>query len=473
MCIRNIRDKWYINSVKRVPSNIELTDISFAFWYMDDGSLKKGNTTTNKYPSIRLHTNGFTYEECVILKNAVHSLFGDIPITILDQKGWTICINNGYNGCNATKVIWERISKFFPKCMQYKLPEKYRSGAESILLLDKFISEHRLVEETITSISYDISDDSKLTNSKQAYDIETETHNYIAHGILVHNSCGIVYNHQNEWRVNTRGAFESEQAIWATEFLNTNIRTELMNPNWTYLFEIIYPENRIVVNYGNLRTLRLTGIIVTETGEELWIDELRTEADKIGCEVVEAFEFTSLEEMFAAREKLTVNEEGYVITYKNGYKFKLKGEMYCKVHRAISHMTPLSFWRAVDFETTMRLPKEFLELLPEEFRDTVDALTKVTEDLHVNMYENVCKLADSLPKFDDSAAGKKARYMWIKENIPVEFTSDVLGITSAREFGDGNDWKVRETIHRRLRPNGNNFEGIELDPRLKRILEDS
>jgi len=286
-------------------------------------------------------------------------------------------------------------------------------------------------------------------------------------------SCGIAYYHKEKWRVNTRGAFESEQAVWATEFLNTNIHTELMNPNWTYLFEIIYPENRIVVNYGNLRTLRLTGIIITDTGEELWIDELRAEADKIGCEVVEAFKFTSLEEMFAAREKLTVNEEGYVITYKNGYKFKLKGEMYCKVHRAISHMTPLSFWRAVDFEKTMRLPKEFLELLPEEFRDTVDALTKVTEDLHVNMYENVCKLADSLPKFDDSAAGKKARYMWIKENIPVEFTSDVLGIISAREFGDGNDWKVRETIHRRLRPTGNNFEGIELDPRLKRILEET
>ena len=284
-------------------------------------------------------------------------------------------------------------------------------------------------------------------------------------------SLGIAYFYKNEWRVNTRGSFESEQAIWAKSYLDEYIRTELMNSSYTYLFEIIYPENRIVVDYGSLETLRLTGIIVTETGEELWVDKLQNEAEKIGCEVVKAFEFSSLEEMFEARKNLTVNEEGYVITYKNGYKFKLKGEMYCNVHRALCSLTPLSFWRVIDYESTMRIPQEFLELMPEEFRSTVDALCKVTEDLHINMYENICRLVATVPEFEQSREGNKQRYMWIKDNIPTECINDVLGVISANELSDGNDWKVRTNIHRRLRPTSNTFEGVKLEPRLKRILE--
>jgi len=286
-------------------------------------------------------------------------------------------------------------------------------------------------------------------------------------------SCGIAFFHDGAWIIKTRGSFESEQAVWAQDFLDSNIKTDKMNPDWTYLFEIIYPENRIVVDYGKLRTLCLIGVIVTSTGEELWIDDLIKVADTINCPVVKAFKFNTLEEMYAARENWTVNEEGIVVTYKNGYKFKLKGEMYCKVHRTVSNMTPLNFWRAIDYETTMRLPQEFLQLLPEEFRDTVDALCKVTEDLHNDMYNRACELANSVPDFDTSPEGLKSRYMWIKDNIPKDDVSDVLGIISAKSKSNGNDWKVRDAIHRRLRPTSNNFNGIDLDPRLQRILENS
>ena len=63
--------------------------------------------------------------------------------------------------------------------------------------------------------------------------------------------------------------------------------------------------------------------------------------------------------------------------------------------------------------------------------------------------------------------------MWIKDNIPKDDVSDVLGIISAKSKSNGNDWKVRDAIHRRLRPTSNNFNGIDLDPRLQRILENS
>jgi len=87
------------------------------------------------------------------------------------------------------------------------------------------------------------------------------------------------------------------------------------------------------------------------------------------------------EDLFTARDQLTVNEEGFVITFKNGYKFKLKGEAYCNVHKSMCALTPLHFWREFD-TTTFKIPTDFLSELPEEFRETVDKLRDITERVH-------------------------------------------------------------------------------------------
>lgn len=83
----------------------------------------------------------------------------------------------------------------------------------------------------------------KIQNNSKRYDIETKIHhNFFANGILVHNSLGILFNYNNEWIISTRGSFESEQAIHATEILNTKYKDVIPNLNkeLTYLFEIIY-----------------------------------------------------------------------------------------------------------------------------------------------------------------------------------------------------------------------------------------
>jgi hypothetical protein len=49
---------------------------------------------------------------------------------------------------------------------------------------------------------------------------------------------------------------------------------DIIVDGFTYLFEIIYPENRIVVDYNGEERLVLLGIINTETGEELQHNEL-------------------------------------------------------------------------------------------------------------------------------------------------------------------------------------------------------
>ena len=465
--LKRLRQEWYGDSnIKEIPQDIILSDLSFAIWYMDDGSLSNKNKETNLHSSITLHTNGFSYESCVTLVNAIKTLFGDLPITIGDYKGYTICINNGYNNRNATSVIWERISKYFPICMQYKLPSEYQTNLPSCLHDIEFKSQVVLHEEKIIDISYDISHDSKLNSSKLAYDIETETHNYFVHGILVHNSCGISFHYNDRWYVNTRGSFASDQAVWATNWFNQNVRHDLMNKDYTYVFEIIYPENRIVVDYGDKEAMVLISVIDTQGGDEFFYDFLKSEADKIGVDVAKVFHFEKFSDLFTARNGLTIDEEGFVVTFENGYKFKLKGEEYCRVHRTMCNLTPLNFWRAIDINT-FKVPQDFLALLPEEFRELTDSLTHITEEIHQNYYNDIVSIAGTVPHFDSSAEGKKARYFWLSTNIDKKMVSVVL------DYLNGKDMGVRTWIHSELRPTSNSFTGIELPERLKRILTES
>src|SRR5438132_2764187 len=75
-------------------------------------------------------------------------------------------------------------------------------------------------------------------------------------------SLGILYHLANGgWAIATRGAFESPQAQVGTGLLDGLPATFEPSPRYTYLFEIIYPENRIVVNYGDRRELVLLAVI--------------------------------------------------------------------------------------------------------------------------------------------------------------------------------------------------------------------
>jgi len=285
----------------------------------------------------------------------------------------------------------------------------------------------------------------------------------------VDGSAGIVFNFNNEWRVNTRGSFESDQAIWAKKWLDKNIKTEHMDPTLTYMFEIIYPENRIVVNYGNKEAMVLIGVIDKETGIELDYTDMKNIACIIGCDLAKIYHFEKFEDIFISREKLTVNEEGWVVTFENGYRCKLKGEEYLKVHRILSSVTPLHFWRAINLETfDMPDIEETILMLPDEFRDAAKNLVDITIKAHQESYEKAVELAKQVPEFSDDKDGKKNRYFWIRTNLGDANTSDVLA------YLEGKHDKLRMSIHRRCRPDFNTYDNIKIDHdllnRLKRIL---
>jgi RNA ligase len=70
----------------------------------------------------------------------------------------------------------------------------------------------------------------------------------------VDGSLGILYWFNGLPFIATRGSFSSDQAIWATQKIREK-DLSFVDKRYTYLFEIVYPENRIVVSYGDMKDL--------------------------------------------------------------------------------------------------------------------------------------------------------------------------------------------------------------------------
>ena len=142
-------------------------------------------------------------------------------------------------------------------------------------------------------------------------------------------SLGIVYFWDGKWRVNTRGSFESNQALTAKFILEDKYGSAFLDKELTYLFEIIYPENRIVVNYRDTNDLILLTSFSKQGEEQL------SELDRLNSHynVVKRYHFSDYKTIKSLDWD---NHEGFVVKLSNGYRVKIKFDTYCKLHYILS-----------------------------------------------------------------------------------------------------------------------------------------
>lgn len=204
-------------------------------------------------------------------------------------------------------------------------------------------------------------------------------------------SLGIMYFYfdvsQDNWipSIATRGSFESEQSIIANKILRDKYSSVQWNPNFTYLFEIIAPENRIVVDYGNERKLVLLSIIKTESGRELSYDEMVTNCIDSGIEIVQRYD--GIKDWRTVLNKFDdTNKEGFVIRFSSGFRVKMKFEKYKQIHRIISNLSTKSIWEMLKEGKTRN---EIIENIPDEFHNWVINICNEFESRYVNI-ENTC-----------------------------------------------------------------------------------
>lgn len=109
-------------------------------------------------------------------------------------------------------------------------------------------------------------------------------------------SLGILYPTPDGHAIATRGSFTSDQALHATKIWQERYADKVtVYPDTTYLFEIVFPENRIVCDYGDLDDLVLLGGVDIVSGIPIRTSLIRYPGPR-----TTTFGYTTLAEALAA-----------------------------------------------------------------------------------------------------------------------------------------------------------------------------
>jgi hypothetical protein len=165
-----------IDNKKTINNNWlkELTPLSLAFLYMDDGSC---SFSDKQKPRLRISLNNFCFDECLLFKNWLLNTY-NIDSDICDYKGCTIVLNK-----INTEKFFSIIFPYIPNDLQYKLPIEYRTGKS---IWDYYNFEN--IKQKLTNRPVIMVSDFTPVNYTK-YDIEVaNNHNFLVNGVIVHNS---------------------------------------------------------------------------------------------------------------------------------------------------------------------------------------------------------------------------------------------------------------------------------------------
>lgn len=222
-------------------------------------------------------------------------------------------------------------------------------------------------------------------------------------------SLGICYVQDGRPYLSTRGSFESDQAVNGTTILRRRYPDFHPSHYYTFLFEIIYPGNRIVVDYGAMCDLVLLAVIYTPDGSELDIyheDGAKKIRDVFGWTgpIVETFpSHTADGTRIKPREYLQHfgkndgSEEGFVFRFewpKNSYtRVKIKHEEYVRLHKIRTNISTKSIWEALRDGHDL---SEILDDLDDSTLEWANAQIKGLRDEFVFMKSSIFEAFETL-----------------------------------------------------------------------------
>ena len=247
-------------------------------------------------------------------------------------------------------------------------------------------------------------------------------------------SLGILYVMGGKPYVTTRGSFTSDQAKWATEWY----RNSWLQPTdgVTDLFEVIYPENKIVLNYDFSGLVHLASIDI-KTGKQVNHDLPIRKAEKIPNN-----SFEKLMEMDSE------NKEGFVLYFPSeDVRIKIKFPEYVRLHKIITGTSEKGIWEMMSTGSSLR---DLLKRVPDEVYDWVKRVQGGLED----KFREIKKESMEVYSRTLSMTSRKEKALFISSH--VEYPGVVFAMLDNKN-SDNVIWKI-------IKPIGHKpFKGHEID----------
>lgn len=250
-------------------------------------------------------------------------------------------------------------------------------------------------------------------------------------------SLGISFlNPAGELEISTAGGFQSDQAAHATALYNERYKGKWEpREGVTYMWEIIYPENRIVVDYGDEDDIYLLGARNIATGETIPVDQLTEWKWK---RATTHSGFDSMDKVIKSPERS--NAEGYIVHYTStGARVKYKHEDYIKIHRIATGLSERSIHDLISTGGKAKL-EEYKSQAPEEFEAYIDNVTAKLERQYDTEKANIETTYADLMKELPADADQKTFALAVQTKIPKDMSAHMFALRAGKGVNEKKIW---------------------------------
>lgn len=255
-------------------------------------------------------------------------------------------------------------------------------------------------------------------------------------------SLGLSYARPSDGKIQwaTKGSFHSEQAEWANRFWeryeNVQLPT-LAEDGVQVLAEIVYPDNRIVLDYGDTETLVLLACL-NRNGTQIYPDAYGTAPYWWPLDVVGSFgEHDTL-----PNPDDRDNSEGYIVLSNDGKsRVKMKNEEYLRLHGLMTGLTNKKLWQGLcEGASFVDLHRDTPEEFSEWVTETLTKMQKQFNDIYWSTRAEYHNIVASLGGHENATANRK---LFADKALATKYPSLMFSVLDGKNT-DQMIWKLVE-----------------------------
>lgn len=238
----------------------------------------------------------------------------------------------------------------------------------------------------------------------------------------------------NQFYLTTTGSFSSEQGQHGcTLFNNLPNYQQVIEyaKKGTFIFELIDPKFRIVIDYKKKNYpegLYLIGYR-TQEGRLITYAEVQALGVQLSIPYPKTYKYESLDHLMEKVKDLTVLEEGFVLRYPDGLMVKIKGMAYLKAHRFISQLSDKNILEAVAEGNDVA--DQLADLAPEEYREDVIEKISYFKTRKLDLLNQCYRYFSDAPKDD-----RKTFALWVNKNVKPSLRGCLFQLMDCKPLKD-------------------------------------
>jgi len=255
----------------------------------------------------------------------------------------------------------------------------------------------------------------------------------------VDGSLGIMYWVDRVPYMASRGSFTSEQAVKATTMLQSiwhDYTRQLSNmfprgcsvfengEHYTHLFEIIYPENRIVVDYGKENRLIYLCSIDKKTG----VSKIFTNTCFEPTKVYDLDSFQQLMDNQPPGQEM----EGFVVRFSDDRRLKYKLEDYKRLHYIMTELTDRTIWEWCKDGENLH---NHLEHVPDELYGQIERYVNELHSKYDTWDKEVCNIFHRVNPLDSRKEQAEETFKIINErNLSKNLSGAIFNLLDGKDY---------------------------------------